>query len=880
MFMDAPYFLRHPRRHCSSSASRSPQPYTMTSAADALAAANAATAAIAATDARIDAIEAGQTAISTQLAQLMALIQAGGGDGAAGGAGGSGGAGGGGADGGGAGGGGHPMPPQRRRLDPSGVDKLHSDITIPLLKSWRNRWNDFAELSQLTIYPNSEQMAAFRMTLDSTMQQVVEVGLGITPATITTPDYVLDRIADYIRAKRNVALDRVAFEERRQGPSESFDEFFIGLRRLADAADLCGTCSETRLVTRIIAGTRDSETKKKLLAISPFPSLQATVNICRSEESARANERTLSGQSGVAAITTRQFQPDRRSSKGECGACGRTSYAQGESCPASGKSCHTCGKLDHFSPKCPNREKDKGGKGGSASTGAKSKMAHIIIGNIQANHKRRGSPTISLEVLKDNGERAVTLNNVIPDPGAEVSVCGRDIMDAIGLSEKQLSTSSFDLVMADRSSPLLSIGQWDLSVRYGDRNARITAVFCPEVKGMLLCRIDCISLDILHQDYPKPLTSVASVAAADVSPRPEATTAPPGGTVLRGVYIPMEPSAEQISLIESAIVAEFETVFDQDDELRQMVGPDMVIQLREDAVPFYVNGARPIPFGDHADVKNLLDKLVAKSVIVPVSEPSEWAAPLVVNRGANGKIRLCVDHTRLNKFVLRPTHPTRTPRDAVAEIDSECRFFISFDAVNGYYQIPLHPSSQHLTTFMTPWGHYKFLRASMGLCSSGDEYNRRADAAFAAMTNTVRVVDDLLRFDRSFPAHVAGVCAILQAARVAGITFSREKFRFAKTRISWVGYDIQHGGITIEENKLRALSQFPRPTNISELRSFMGLVEQLAGFSTEVAAAKAPLRPLLSTRNPYVWNADHDQAFEAVKAALTSPPVIVHFDPG
>ena len=52
----------------------------------------------------------------------------------------------------------------------------------------------------------------------------------------------------------------------------------------------------------------------------------------------------------------------------------------------------------------------------------------------------------------------------------------------------------------------------------------------------------------------------------------------------------------------------------------------------------------------------------------------------------------------------------------------------------------------------------------------------------------------------------------------------------------------------------------------------MGLVEQLAGFSTEVAAAKAPLRPLLSTRNPYLWTADHDQAFEAVKLALVSPP--------
>jgi hypothetical protein len=76
---------------------------------------------------------------------------------------------------------------------------------------------------------------------------------------------------------------------------------------------------------------------------------------------------------------------------------------------------------------------------------------------------------------------------------------------------------------------------------------------------------------------------------------------------------------------------------------------------------------------------------------------------------------------------------------------------------NGYYQIPLSPSSQHLTVFMTPWGRYKYLRAPMGLCSSSDEYNRRADLAFEDVSNTKRVVDDLLSFDNSFPEHVAGV---------------------------------------------------------------------------------------------------------------------------
>jgi hypothetical protein len=215
----------------------------------------------------------------------------------------------------------------------------------------------------------------------------------------------------------------------------------------------------------------------------------------------------------------------------------------------------------------------------------------------------------------------------------------------------------------------------------------------------------------------------------------------------------------------------------------------------------------------------------------------------------------------------------------VAEITGDAKFFSTFDAANGYYQIPLSPASQHLTVFMTPWGRYKYLRAAMGPCSSSDEYNRRADLAFENVSNTVRVVDDLLRFDKSFPEHVEGVCVVLSAARKSGITFSLKKFQFARTQLQWVGFPIQPGGVSVDPEKLRAISDFPKPTNITELRSFMGLVEQLAGFSTEVAAAKEPLRPLLSSRNSFVWTTDHDRAFEAVKTALVAPPILAPFDP-
>jgi hypothetical protein len=258
------------------------------------AAANAAAAATAAFS-RLDLVEQNQTAMTQQLntitQQLQLLLQGGGGAGSGGGGSAGGGAGSGGGDsagggtgssgggpaGGGAGSGGGGSTgggaPQRRRIDPSCLDKLHGDASLSQLRTWRNRWNDFCQLSQLSTYPANEQMAAFRMVLDPAMQQIVEVALGIYSATLLSPTDVLDQINTYIRSKRNIALDRVAFEDCRQSNSETYDDFYIHLRGLADA------------------GIRDSETSRKLLALSPFPTLQHTINICRSEEAAKANEK-------------------------------------------------------------------------------------------------------------------------------------------------------------------------------------------------------------------------------------------------------------------------------------------------------------------------------------------------------------------------------------------------------------------------------------------------------------------------------------------------------------------------------------------------------------------------------------------------------------
>lgn len=106
----------------------------------------------------------------------------------------------------------------------------------------------------------------------------------------------------------------------------------------------------------------------------------------------------------------------------------------------------------------------------------------------------------------------------------------------------------------------------------------------------------------------------------------------------------MAPTSDDIERIEDDIAQEFTDVFDQSGSLNCMEGP-MIIELKDNAEPYYVNRSRPIPFADRPAVKRLLDEYEEKGIIVPLTEASDWAASLVVTRKADGSLRLCVNHT-------------------------------------------------------------------------------------------------------------------------------------------------------------------------------------------------------------------------------------------
>ena len=265
--------------------------------------------------------------------------------------------------------------------------------------------------------------------------------------------------------------------------------------------------------------------------------------------------------------------------------------------------------------------------------------------------------------------------------------------------------------------------------------------------------------------------------------------------------------------------------------------------------------------------------------MAPVDYATEWCHPMVPIAKRQGGARLVVNMTAINRFVKRPAYPVRPIHDSVASIDGDTRWLTTLDAAMGYFHVPIAEESQDLTCFITPWGRMKFLRAPMGLISSGDEYNRRGDAALGDLPRTLKIVDDLLAHDVSYRDRLSHVVTILIRCRETGITINPRKFQFARHSLDYCGYRISDQGYTVDDRKLQAISAFPRPENLTDLRSFMGFTNQLAGLSAEIASAARPLRDLLKQHTVWRWTSQHEEAFQDVKKALVAPPVLAFFYP-
>ena len=237
---------------------------------------------------------------------------------------------------------------------------------------------------------------------------------------------------------------------------------------------------------------------------------------------------------------------------------------------------------------------------------------------------------------------------------------------------------------------------------------------------------------------------------------------------------------------------------------------------------------------------------------------------------------MCVDLSRLNRYVQRERYMSPTLAEAVADIAAgEAKCFTVLDAAKGYHQCPLDEESQLYTTFITPFGRFKYLQAPYGLFSIAERYNRRMAEG---LTGFRRIVDDIVIFDKDVQTHADHVKQFLQRCQDRQISLNREKWKYCQPRVTFAGFQLSSEGYQIDPAITEAISKFPTPTNRSDLRSFFGLVNQLSSSTDIIAELLSPMSSLLSTKNEFVWSSEHDQALAHAKTHLTGAPTLAFFD--
>ena len=407
-----------------------------------------------------------------------------------------------------------------------------------------------------------------------------------------------------------------------------------------------------------------------------------------------------------------------------------------------------------------------------------------------------------------------------------------------------------------------SIGKIAVTFQLGKKTYDDDLHIYPEVTGVLLSWRAAKGLSILPECYPRPVDVTTSVSK-------ERLTLTRVNTLEAPAHVSLSPTSEELMM-------EFPTVFDG--QIKTMDGEEFHISLTDDAKPFCVNTPRSVPFAYRDKLRAELAVLQTQGIIEPVTEPTEWCAPIVVTPKKNTEsIRMCVDLSRLNKYVRRERYQSPTPAEAVADIAADkAKVFTKLDALKGYHQCPLDNESQLLTTFITPFGRFKFLRAPYGISSISEHYNRRMDEAFAGLSGFRRIVDDVVIYDSTATHHADHVRQFLQRCADQWITLNTDKWRFSQTEVTFAGFILSGEGYQIDRSITEAISSFPTPTNRTDLRSFFGLANQLSTSTDSVATQ--PLRPLLSTKNDFVWSANHDQAFNTAKASLITAPTLSFFD--
>ena len=302
------------------------------------------------------------------------------------------------------------------------------------------------------------------------------------------------------------------------------------------------------------------------------------------------------------------------------------------------------------------------------------------------------------------------------------------------------------------------------------------------------------------------------------------------------------------------------------------------LNISEDVIPV-AEPQRRIPFHIREKVKRAIEILEKDGIIerVPGTQATPWISPIVAVPKKSDDVRICVDMRKPNQAIQRIRHLIPTVDDVNLKLTG-AKVFSKLDMSQAYHQLELHQDSRYITTFSTHVGLFHYKRLNYGTNAAAEIFQNALQTALEGIPGVCNIADDIIVFGKNHPEHDKALNDCLHRLSHKGLTLNASKCKFLNKLLSFFGQIFSANGTHPDPKHIEDLQDAAVPTNVHDVRSFLGMANYNCKYISDYAMVTAPLRHLTKKDAHFKWEAVHQHAFEKLKHSLTSVPVMAYFD--
>jgi hypothetical protein len=267
-----------------------------------------------------------------------------------------------------------------------------------------------------------------------------------------------------------------------------------------------------------------------------------------------------------------------------------------------------------------------------------------------------------------------------------------------------------------------------------------------------------------------------------------------------------------------------------------------------------------------------------KGFIRPSSSPV--SSPVIFVKKPGGGLRFCVDYRKLNEITIKNRYPIPLIQETLNRL-SNAKYYTKLDIIAAFNRIRIARGQEHLTAFRTREGLFEYLVMPFGMANAPSTFQHHVNDVLRPFLDTfcTAYIDDILIYSNNLEDHRKHVRMVLEALKRAGLYLDIDKCEFHQTEVKYLGLMLTTDGVKMDPEKVSAILNWEPPTTVKDVRAFIGFANFYRRFIDEFSDLATPLIHLTRKNMKFKWSSACQDAFDRLKTAFTTAPVLRHFDP-